>query len=101
LTVGMLQTVNPRSKLICYEMLTCKHLPAFPRTWCVMFSVRQPTLFGLLSPEDGNTTILWNVGNYWPVDISKTWIFNYTAFTTWLVAAVNVFLSFVTVCHCV
>jgi len=70
LTVEMLQTVNPRFKLICYEMLTCKQLPSFPRTWCVMLRVRQPTLFGLLGSEVGNTTSLWNAGNYWPVDMA-------------------------------
>ena len=61
----MAQTVNPRFKLICYEMRTYKTF-----TWCVMFRTTQSTLLGLRSPEDGSTTSRRIAGNYLPVYMS-------------------------------
>jgi hypothetical protein len=64
----MPQTTVSRFKYIYYGMLTCKWLPAFSRTKCLMFRVKQSTSLGLHNPEEGSATSFRNFGNYLPTD---------------------------------
>ena len=73
--------------------LLCKFLPYTPNYYRMVFLLKihgfldvvlcqlvnsyccltvQDTLFGLLDSENGGSSLLWRVDNYWPVDMTET-----------------------------